>query len=51
MTRNMCIPVKNALWAVIPCEGELFVLYEKESSVSLCLFTAVHKFDSRPAKN
>jgi hypothetical protein len=31
--------------------GEFFLLYDKESSVSLCLVTAVHKFDSRPVKN
>ena len=46
MTRNLCIPVKSELWAFIPCEGELILLYEKKSSVSLCLVKDVHKFDS-----
>jgi hypothetical protein len=50
MTINLCISVKNALWAVIPCEGKLILLYEKENSVSICLVTAVHKFDSGPVK-
>jgi hypothetical protein len=53
MTRNLCIPVKNALSlrAVILCEGELILLCEMENSVSSCLVIAVYKFDSRPVKN
>ena len=30
MTRNLCIPVKNALWAFIPYEGKLFLFMKRK---------------------